>query len=182
MTFVLFDSNEYLKKSKIDFSRLMIDEFDAFTTLFYKFIYWLQHFDDNFHNKHLCYEINAFYIGELEVNRVSRDFYFRLDYDAKEENIESYVFAPQLILELLYNTIVENDKERRIAIIDNLYKNNDGKHKEDLQTLKEIAYELFDEERHKLFKENTNDKTFNLLLSKIFYDFKGSKVPSAIWI
>lgn len=182
MTFTLFDSDKYLKKSKIDFSRLMIDEFDAFTILFYKFIYWLQHFDDNFHNKHLCYEIDAFYVGELEVNRVSRDFYFRLDYDAKEENSESCVFAPQLILELLYNTIVENDKERRIAIIDNLYKNNDGKYKEDLQLLNEIAYELFDEERHKLENTNTNGKTFDLLLSKIFYDFKGSEVPSAIWI
>lgn len=182
MTFTLFDSDKYLKKSKIDFSRLTIDEFDAFTTLFYKFIYWLQHFDDNFHNKHLCYEIDAFYVGELEVNRVSRDFYFRLDYDAKKEDIESCVFAPQLILELLYNTIVENDKERRIAIIDNLYKNNDGKYKEELQTLKEIAYELFNEKRNKLFKENTNGKTFDLLLSKIFYDFKGSEVPSAIWI
>lgn len=179
MTFTLFDSDKYLKKSKIDFSRLTIDEFDAFTTLFYKFIYWSQHFDGNFHNNHVCYEIDAFYIGELEVNRVSRDFYFRLDYDAKEkDNIESCVFAPQLILELLYNTIVENDKEKRIAIIDNLYKNNDEKYKEDLQMLNEIAYELFDEERHKL--ENTNGKTFDLLLSKIFYDFKGSEVPEIL--
>lgn len=180
MTFVLFDSNEYLKKSKIDFSRLTIDEFDAFTTLFYDFIYWSQHFDDKNHKNHPCYEADAFFIGELKVNRISRDFYIRIEYDKSQEYKDPEVFTlVQLCLEILYNAFVEDDEEKRIETINHFYKDKKWPFKEDLQTLKAITYELYqqDLEAYELYHRILKGKEYDSLLSRIFCDFQKSNVP-----